>query len=246
MPDEWKYDGHDAESLRALLDLPAVVLRERVSSTLDIAHALGASGTPAGTLILADEQTAGRGRGGRSWASEKGAGIWLTLMERPVDAESIEVLSIRVGLRAAPVLERHTAAPVSLKWPNDLYVGEGKLAGILVEARWREERPEWVAIGVGINARLPNEFAGASSLVPETDRVEVLAELVPAIRSAAAARGTLTDAELARYAARDLAYGRRCTAPAVGTVKGIDERGCLIVQTASGEVAVRSGSLVLH
>ena len=246
MPDEWKYEGHDAASLRALLDLPEVVLRERVASTLDVAHALGASGSPAGTLVLANEQTAGRGRGGRSWSSANDAGIWLTLLERPADAESIELLSLRVGLRAAPVLERHTDAPVSLKWPNDLYVGDGKLGGILVEARWREDRPDWVAIGMGINVRVPNEIPTAASLRPRTDRILVLAELIPALRSAAAARGPLTDAELSRFAARDLAYGRRCTSPAVGTVRGIDERGCLIVQTASGEVAVRSGSLVLH
>lgn len=246
MPDEWKYDGHDAASLRALLDLPEVVLRESVTSTLDIAHSLGASGAPAGTLVLAEAQTAGRGRAGRTWASASGAGIWLTLIERPADAEAIELLSIRVGLRVAPVLERHTDSPVSLKWPNDVYVGDGKLGGILVEARWRDDRPDWVAIGVGINVRLPNEVPAAASLRRRTDRILVLAELIPAIRSAAAARGSLSDSELSRFAARDLAVGRRCTAPAVGTVKGIDAKGCLIVATASGEVAVRSGSLVLH
>src|SRR5699024_4705414 len=104
----------------------------------------------AGTLVLADRQTAGRGRGGRTWVSEPGAGIWLTLVERPRDAASVALLSLRLGLRAAPVLDRWSAAPVRLKWPNDLHVGRGKLAGILVESRWREERIEWIAVGMGI------------------------------------------------------------------------------------------------
>jgi BirA family biotin operon repressor/biotin-[acetyl-CoA-carboxylase] ligase len=241
VPDE-RYAGRDAATLRALLDLPRVEVRETVTSTLDVAHELAAAGAPAGTLVLAERQRAGRGRGGRTWSSEAGAGIWLTLIERPTDGRALELLSLRVGVRAAPVLERYAGERVLLKWPNDLFTARGKLGGVLVEARWREERAEWVAIGVGINVHLPPGVPGASAL-GDVDRVAVLGELIPALRGAAAARGPLTPDELARFAERDLARGRRVVAPAHGIVRGIDEAGALLVEGEAGVVSCRSGSL---
>ncbi len=237
------YDGRAGASLMQLLDLPRVEVFDSVTSTLDVAHALAESGAPAGTLVLAEEQTAGRGRGGRSWTSAPGAGILVTLLERPRDARVIDLLSLRVGLKAARVLDRFTVAPVQVKWPNDLFVGGEKLAGVLVEARWRDEKLEWVAIGIGINLRAPRALP-AAALRGGTSRVEVLAELIPALRAAAAATGPLSARELADFAARDLARGRQCTEPAVGAVAGIDASGALLVTSAAGTTACRSGSLV--
>ncbi|HEY9450058.1 MAG TPA: biotin--[acetyl-CoA-carboxylase] ligase [Gemmatimonadaceae bacterium] len=245
MPDAL-YDGHAAGELRALLDLPRVELFESVTSTLDVAHTMGAGGAPAGTLILAEHQTAGRGRGGHRWESGSGSGIWLTMVERPTDSAAIDVLSIRLGLHAARVLDRWTDEPVRLKWPNDIFSGGVKLAGILVESRWRDQRVDWVAVGLGINIRPPEGIALAAALRDGVSRVDVLAELVPALRSAAAARGSLSVGEMEAYAERDLARTRRCTAPAAGVVQGIDARGSLIVRTATGDVACRSGSLILE
>lgn len=238
------YDGWDADALASQLSLPRVALFDSVTSALDVAHELGASGAPAGTLVIADRQTAGRGRGGKSWTSQAGAGIWLTLVERPRDSSALDVLSLRIGLRAAPVLDRFTVAPVRLKWPNDLYTGGRKLAGILVEARWREERPEWVAIGVGVNVTPPEGVATAAGLEPGTRRLTVLAALVPALRAAAFAAGPLTAGERAAFAERDLARGRRSAEPVGGTVRGIDERGALLVERPDGTLtAARGGSL---
>src|SRR4051794_9700307 len=106
--------------LATLLRLPRVERFESVGSTLDVAHDLAARGAPAGTLIVADAQTAGRGRMGRSWRSEPGAGIWLTLIERPDSAGGLDVLSLRIGILLAPALEPFAPSPVALKWPNDL------------------------------------------------------------------------------------------------------------------------------
>jgi len=92
--------------------------------------------------VIANEQTAGRGRGGKSWQSSPGAGLWLTLIERPADTSGLGVLSLRVGLAAAEALDRFAPEPIRLKWPNDLYIDRSKLAGILVEARWREQSVE--------------------------------------------------------------------------------------------------------
>jgi BirA family transcriptional regulator, biotin operon repressor / biotin---[acetyl-CoA-carboxylase] ligase len=239
------YDGRAGDSLRRLLDLPRVEVYDTVTSTLDAAHALAESGAQAGTLVLAEQQTAGRGRGGRAWASAAGAGIWLSLIERPREPEAVETLSLRVGLRAARALDRWTSTPVQLKWPNDLYVDGAKLAGVLVEARWRDQRLEWVAIGLGVNLVAPHDLV-AAALVPNTSRVMVLSELVPAIRSAAAASGPLSAREITEFAARDLARGRRCREPAMGAVAGIDARGQLLITTDAGTTACRSGSLVLE
>jgi BirA family biotin operon repressor/biotin-[acetyl-CoA-carboxylase] ligase len=238
------YDGRDATDLARLLDLPRVVVFDSVPSTLDVAHSLGAEGAASGTLVLAEQQTAGRGRSGRRWASARGAGIWLTLLEHPRDSRALDVLSLRIGLRTAPVLERWTTDHVVLKWPNDLYVGDGKLGGVLVEARWRESRPEWVAIGVGINVRTPADTPQAAHLAGGVRRSDVLAELVPALRAAAASTGPLTADELRAFAARDLSAGRRCVAPVEGRVVGIDTEGALLVLSEDRVIECRAGSLV--
>jgi BirA family biotin operon repressor/biotin-[acetyl-CoA-carboxylase] ligase len=238
-----KYDGRDSATLTRLLDAPRVVVFDSTASTMDDAHELAAVGAPAGTVILADRQDAGRGRSGRRWASASGQGIWMTIIERPNDARALEVLSIRVGIRAATALDRYAPSPVGLKWPNDLFVGDGKLAGILIEARWRATRIDWVAIGIGVNVREPAGFAAASGLRPGADRVDVLGELVPAIRSAAAARGPLSAPEVEAFSARDIARGRACLEPTPGEVQGINDAGELLVRTATGVRAFRDGSL---
>jgi BirA family biotin operon repressor/biotin-[acetyl-CoA-carboxylase] ligase len=238
-----------SERWRVELALPRVAHFAEIGSTLDVAHALAEQGAPAGTLILADAQSAGRGRMGRTWHSKPGAGIWLTLIERPADAGALDVLSLRIGLALAPALDAFAESPIRLKWPNDLFVGARKLAGILVEARWRDGAPEWLAIGVGINLRAPEAEARAVGLCSGVTRDAVLRDAVPAIRAAAAARGPLSESERVLFAARDLAVGRRCTEPIEGVVRGIDANGGLVVSVGSEDteaVAVRSGSLVLQ
>lgn len=223
-----------------------VHLYAAIGSTMDAAHTLGAAGAPAGTLVLADEQTAGRGRKGTTWRSERARGIWLTLLDRPADAAGLEVLSLRVGLTAAYALEPFADAPVQLKWPNDLYTAGGKLGGVLVEARWRGQRPDWVAIGLGVNVRQPRDMPGAAGLRDGSSRIDTLASLVPAVRVAAERRGPLDATELSEYAARDYARGRRCVTPARGVVAGVTAVGELAVRTARGIEHHRAGSLVLE
>jgi len=223
---------------------------DEVGSTLDVAHELAAKGAEAGTLIVAHAQTAGRGRMGRTWRSEPGAGLWLTLIERPADPSALDVLSLRVGLALAPALDPFAEALVRLKWPNDLYVAQRKLAGILIEARWREGHPEWVAIGVGINLRPPASEPRAAGLTAGTSRDVVLEAIAPRMRAAAARVGELTAVEVDAFAARDLAVGRHCLEPVNGIVSGIDASGALLVTVASANgaalTAVRAGSLVLE
>jgi BirA family biotin operon repressor/biotin-[acetyl-CoA-carboxylase] ligase len=238
-----RYDGRGAATLTQLLDVPHIVVVDSTGSTMDDAHRLAGSGAPAGTVVLSDRQTAGRGRNGRVWESQSGQGIWMTVIERPNDPRALDVLSIRLGLGAARALDRHAPARVRLKWPNDLFVDDDKLAGILVEARWRAGRIDWVAIGIGVNVRPPRGVDAAASLRAGTSRLDVLAELVPAIRAAAQGRGSLSPAELEEFSSRDVAVGRPCIAPARGHVRGISSAGELLVETSGGVRAFRDGSL---
>jgi len=231
-----------ASGLVRLVHLPVV------SSTMDVAHALAAEGTPAGTLILADRQEQGRGRAGKAWSSEEHAGIWCTLIERPLDAATLSVLSLRVGLALAAMLDPCVASPVRLKWPNDLFVGDGKLGGVLVEARWRGARIEWVGIGVGINRRLPSDHGAAgflaASVHPTVSQEDLVARTARALRGACEHVGPLTTDECAAWHARDVAIGRQLIAPVVGTARGVAADGGLVVASENGILrTVHSGSL---
>jgi BirA family biotin operon repressor/biotin-[acetyl-CoA-carboxylase] ligase len=238
------YDGHSAEALAAMIGLPRVLVFDVVGSTLDVAHELGEQGGEAGTLVLADAQSAGRGRMGRTWQSRPGHGLWLTLLERPASDDTLSVRSLRIALALAPAFEPFATGPVRLKWPNDVYVGGRKLAGVLLEARWRGARLDWLAVGVGINVTAPPEL-DAGSLAPETRRVAVLEAVVPALRRAVATPGPLSPNEIAAFAARDIAAGRRCELPGEGRVAGIDAAGALLIDTDRGRAAFHGGSLVL-
>jgi BirA family biotin operon repressor/biotin-[acetyl-CoA-carboxylase] ligase len=237
------YDGAMDEELASELSLPRVVLFNEVDSTMDVANELAANGAAAGTLVLADAQLAGRGRAGRRWESKAGSGIWLTLIERVNDPSALDVLSLRIGLRAARALDRFATDRIGLKWPNDLYLDTGKVGGILVESRWRGTRPEWTAIGLGINVHTVS-FPGGAALGADVSRLEVLAELIPAVRAAASARGHLTEKELTEFSSRDVAAGHRCREPIPGRVSGIAADGALLIDTGDGEKRATSGSLL--
>jgi BirA family biotin operon repressor/biotin-[acetyl-CoA-carboxylase] ligase len=241
------YDGVRAEDLAARLRVPYVASFESVGSTMDVAHDLAERGAASGTLVLADAQQAGRGRGRKRWTSDAGRGIWLTLVERDVDGAALDVLTLRLGIAAAVALDAFSAARVQLKWPNDLYVLGAKVAGILVEARWRDGAPEWVAIGVGVNVVPPVDTPNAVGLRAGTGRLQVLDQLVPALRDTLSRRGPLDSGEFVELDARDLARGRAIVQPGVGTVDAIAPTGELVVRNRAGLLErYRSGSLVFR
>ncbi|MBA3672641.1 MAG: hypothetical protein H0W68_11570, partial [Gemmatimonadaceae bacterium] len=122
-------------------------------------------------------------------------------------------------------------------------IGARKLAGLLIETRWRGVVVEWVAIGLGLNVATPRITTG-TGLRRGVARVDALARVVPALRAASAAMGVLTAEELARWDARDVARGRRVSTPHAGIVAGISSSGELLVVGDDGaQVACRSGSL---
>jgi len=238
------FDGVSAGDLAQRLGIPRIELFDDVTSTLDVAHRI-APDAPGGTLVLADRQTAGRGRHGRRWDSAPRAGIWLTLIERPTDTRALDVLSLRCGLRAAAALDALAGRAISLKWPNDLYLHGRKLAGILIEtaapASGGTQAPRYAVLNVAAP-----ELDTASGLPQGTKRLDALQLLVPALRDAARAQGHLTDDELREWRGRDLTLGLATMTPAGGIARGIDAAGELLIEERSGILSRhRTGSLTL-
>ncbi|MBK8004121.1 MAG: biotin--[acetyl-CoA-carboxylase] ligase [Gemmatimonadetes bacterium] len=224
----------------------------RVASTQDLIHALGDAGAPTGSAIVAEEQVGGRGSRGRTWASPPG-GLWMSVLCRPASEVAAAVLSLRVGLAAAEVLEAQApGATLALKWPNDLMLADRKLGGILCEARWQGGLLAWVAVGLGLNVANPlpaevRDRAVALASVAPGLTPDVLAEpLRAAITQAGAATGPLTPDEVARYVARDWLRGRVLAEPVAGTGAGLAPDGALLVQGAGGVItAVRAGTVLV-
>jgi len=242
-------------------DIPAAALARRwgipqcgvfrtLPSALDAIHDLGAQGAPGGTVVLAEEQTAGRGRDGRTWRSPAG-GVWLGMLLRaPVPVAG--VLSLRIGLVLADVVEAVVPGRrPALKWPNDVLVSDRKIAGILCESRWQGEALQWLGVGIGINvanavpAELEQQAISLSELRPGVRRIDVLDVLVPALVRLTAHGAQLTEFECAAFARRDWLRGRQIRAPLAGRAAGIRPDGALLVDTGAGTTMVRDGHVEL-
>jgi BirA family biotin operon repressor/biotin-[acetyl-CoA-carboxylase] ligase len=257
-----RWEGGTAGELAARWGLPAVHLFARAGSTNDIARALAEAGAPEGTAVLADEQTAGRGRSGRPWSSPPGVGVWLSIVLRPDALASPGLLPILVGLAAADALDPFVRpATVAIKWPNDLHLAGRKLAGILCEGSWDGVRPGSVVAGIGINVLhsiddFPAELHDVATSMRivagwSPPRGEVAGAVAAAIlrrvsRPPAELDGALLDA----LRGRDALLGKRVRvtgAEAVtGMAMGITPAGALLVRTPAGTLrTVRSGTVRL-
>jgi BirA family biotin operon repressor/biotin-[acetyl-CoA-carboxylase] ligase len=217
---------------------------------LDSVHELAADDAPAGTVVIAEQQSAGRGRDGRTWHSSPG-GIWLGLLLRPTALE-LTVTAIRTGLAIAGAVDRLAGrAAVALKWPNDVMLEDRKLAGVLCEGRWQGEAPQWLAVGVGINVvnaipiELQEQAIALREVLPTVRRIDVLDMLMPALLSPALAGGRLTAEEIAAFDERHWLRGRQLVRPVSGRADGIAPDGALMVEAASGTVYVRDGHVQL-
>lgn len=160
-----------------------VVFLEETDSTNEEAKRQGAAGAPDGTLCVAERQTGGKGRLGRSWSSPPGAGVWMSLLLRPqVAPQDATQLTLIVGLSVCQAIRRLTGCDARIKWPNDIVIGRKKICGILTELTADMEQIHYVVVGIGINANLsefPEELQKkATSLFLETGRKVSRAALV--------------------------------------------------------------------
>lgn len=135
---------------------------ESLPSTQDRAKALALAGAPEGTCVVALEQTRGRGRLERTWRSDRGKGLYLSVVLRPPwPAREAGWLSLVAALAGARALDRLGVRGVRIKAPNDVYVGTRKIAGILVEPRLGGDRIEFAVVGIGLNvAHAPDDWQG--------------------------------------------------------------------------------------
>lgn len=129
-----------------------VVYHETVDSTNRLAKELASAGAPEGTIIITEEQTAGRGRRGRSWLSPVRANLTFSILLRPaLVVDKVFCLTMILALACLEAVQKRTGLCCMIKWPNDLYAGGKKLAGILTEFAARDRRVEWAVLGLGLN-----------------------------------------------------------------------------------------------
>jgi len=214
---------------------------DELASTQDEAHALAVARAAHGTAVASRVQTRGRGTRGREWASGEG-GLWLSVVCRPDGAAAAEVIGLRVGLALADLVDKLLPPlhHVSIKWPNDLYLMQRKLGGILVEARWQGETLGWMVIGVGLNVRneIPASLAWSAVSLADAgvlaDPAELAAPAAQAVARAARAASPLNPAELRAFRDRDWLRGRAVSFPTPGVAEGISPEGRLLVRTLAG------------
>jgi BirA family transcriptional regulator, biotin operon repressor / biotin---[acetyl-CoA-carboxylase] ligase len=235
----------------------AIEPHDRIGSTSDRARELLDSGAE-GVAVVAEEQTNGRGRRGRTWSSPAGTNLLVSVGLRPrLAADAAWALGPAAALAVRSACE--VIAPVALKWPNDVVDGEGrKLGGILVETAIEADRVRHAVLGFGINVNwewsaMPAELRSTATSLREVrgrliDRVGLLRCLLDAldVELEAIEHGR---SPLGRYAEACTTIGARVrvetpNGPLDGTAIGLDERGELMLRTAAGVTVVASGEVV--
>jgi BirA family transcriptional regulator, biotin operon repressor / biotin---[acetyl-CoA-carboxylase] ligase len=233
----------------------------RVGSTNTVARELAGAGAPHGTVVTAAEQTAGRGRQGRSWTAPPGSALLYSAVLRPLEPRH-SVLPLAVALAVCETAEAlRPEVECKVKWPNDVHLEGRKLAGILIEARPQDG---WAVIGVGLNLTVaPDEFPedlrdraislfGSASAVPygrHTGIRNSWAEGAAGVLSERLGEWVEADAEavLAAWRSRDALRGREVAWDrGSGVADGVDDRGHLLVRLADGDrVALGAGDVHL-
>jgi len=222
-----------------------------IDSTNERARVLAAAGAPDGAVVTAGEQSAGRGRRGRVWSAPAGEALLYSAILRPLGAEH-GLLPLAVPVAVCEAIESLAPVRCAIKWPNDVWIDQRKVAGVLIEAR----PPDWAVIGIGVNvaiadADFPSDLRWPATSIGREVEVEAVRDAV------SAALGDWVEAAekavLAEYAARDALRGRDISwggggaAPGSGRAAGVDERGNLIAELASGErLALGAGEISLR
>ncbi|HTA93464.1 MAG TPA: biotin--[acetyl-CoA-carboxylase] ligase [Polyangiaceae bacterium] len=226
-------------------------------STNDDALLAARSGAPHGSVFLADEQRAGRGRRGHTWLAAPGESLLFSVLLRPkLELSQTSALTLAIGLALRDAIAPLIAAVPELKWPNDLLVNQKKLAGVLVESQLQGDQLQAVIVGVGLNVAT-REFteeiaATATSLAllgaAHLERERLLFELLEAIAARVSAYQTAgISGILAELNAVDALHGKRVRVEGTtGVGRGLDDQGRLLVEDEQKKIhAVLSGTVEL-
>jgi BirA family biotin operon repressor/biotin-[acetyl-CoA-carboxylase] ligase len=206
---------------------------------------------PEFTCVVADEQTAGRGRRARAWLSTPGDGLYLSLLLRPaLPAPKIPLLSLLSAIAVAETVARYRVAELDIKWPNDVLIGERKLSGILVEGASAGPGPPRLIVGIGVNLnhrRFPPELSEtATSLLlacgqrmdPDEFRDELLINLArwyETLRHGGEREVLRRWQELSSYARGKQVVVTLDEEQVTGETEGLTETGALRLRTSAGE-----------
>jgi BirA family biotin operon repressor/biotin-[acetyl-CoA-carboxylase] ligase len=222
----------------------------KTDSTNRVAMELGFAGEPEGAVVMAEEQTAGRGRAGRMWHSEKGTGLYVSILLRPRLAPAqASLLTMLAGISAQAAVQGLTGLVPELKWPNDLLLNGKKLGGILTEMHAEPSAVRFVVVGIGINTnqqRFPGELGFvATSLRKESGRITFRLELLVRLLTQFESDYSRFLNEGARFVVErfekvsDFAKGRRVRVDTgaesyMGVTAGLSPEGLLLVSRENG------------
>ena len=224
-----------------------IVYFEETDSTNRQARMLAREGARHGTLVIADTQSAGRGRRGRGWISPVGEGIFMSLILRPQTPPSeVAKLSLTLALAVSRAIERETGLDARIKWPNDIVIGGRKVCGLLLEMDATAEKVDSIVAGVGINVHqrvFDEEIAHTASSLDllaggRVSRSAIIRAFLEEFERAMA----LSDEEMMdAYRARSATIGQKVQVISLsgtyaGMAQGITESGSLLVETDEGEV----------
>jgi BirA family biotin operon repressor/biotin-[acetyl-CoA-carboxylase] ligase len=235
----------------------------QVGSTNDIARDLARQGAAEGTLVIGDDQIAGRGRMGRRWIAPPGSSLMFTTLFCPsLPADQVNRLVMACGCAIAEGCEEIIPASIDVKWPNDLQIGGKKLAGILPESSLLGERVEWVIVGMGVNvnqvfgpadplaevATSLREAAGGSEL----DRADLLGRILARLNFWNARLAA--DALLEAWRGRCVTLGKSIQVVVAGQMlfgvaEELDETGALWLRTEDGErhrLTISEATIITH
>ena len=229
-----------------------VVCLESVDSTNQVVKKMAEEGAREGTLVIADRQTAGKGRSGRVWETPRGSAVAMTLLLRPpLPPERISMVTLVMGMAVAEAVRETTGLDAGLKWPNDVVIGSKKVCGILTEMSAEMTCVNYIVIGVGINVNMtsfPEEISGiATSLALESKKEWPRAPLIACVMKHFEAfyEAFLESGDLAplkeRYNRLLVNAGREVKVmdpqgSYTGTASGIDDLGRLIVTDSEGRI----------
>jgi len=232
---------------------------EYLSSTNDLAMQLGMQNAPSGTLVVAESQTKGRGRLGRSWFSPKYKGIYFSLLLKPdILPEGSPVLTIMLAVSIAEAVKNISGLNPQIKWPNDLFLGNKKVAGILTEMNAEADKINFIVMGVGLNVNNDKKslISGATSLKEHAreklNRVLLLQEMLRRIEqnySLWELKGPAVI--LDKWRQYSLTLGKRvkvyCHNKHIeGSAVDIDKDGGLLIRKDSGILAKVMAGDVIH
>lgn len=236
-----------------------IVYRERVDSTNNVAKKLADEGAPEGTIVVAEEQTGGRGRINRSFLSPFAEGVWFSLILRPnIPPMEVSKMTLLAAVAVARAIRHHGLTDCGIKWPNDILVKGRKMVGILTELNGSAEKVNYIIMGIGVNTGitaedLPKDLQSiVTSFAREGVRVSRLALLETLLKEIEGLYQTVCRdgfaPVLAEWRALSCMLGQDVTVTSIdktfsGKAVDIDENGNLLVATSEGVEVVMAGDI---